>query len=445
MDYIRVGKPFISNPYPVLTAAGTTEVSVYYFLYQDVRIWLVDTPGFDDTDRSDSDILKDVAFWMASVYTKEARLAGIIYLHRISDVRLGGQALKNLRMFKKLCGQNNLNSVILATTHWSNAEGVRISEQVGHEREMELIGTEGFWGGMVENGSEVMRHDGSPKSALDIVLTLVRRRLRVVLDIQTQLVDEKRSLDDTDAAQALQAELMRERKRFQEKLEQVQRDMESALEDHDKEWQEQLEKEGRLYEEKIKKTHAETEALKTNLEKIVKEKEAQFKALQDEMKQQQKKYEEDINAANASIQEVQRQHEQQKREHLESLGSLRLEHSNQMRDIERRIREESDEAMRQQLKDQQEAYEKMYERQVDEQNRRWKQQEDSLRRQEAERKREREECDRKIRDLELQTRKSKNFFFSAVQGICSALSLGLEILTLLKSCTRLYRSLNEIS
>lgn len=135
--------------------------SAYYFWHQAVRIWLIDTPGFDDTERSDSDILKDVAFWLASVYTKEARPAGIIYLHRISDVRLDGQALKNLRMFKQLCGQNSLNSVILATTQWSSADGVRISERVGRGRGMELIDTEDFWGGMIEKGSEVMRDDGA--------------------------------------------------------------------------------------------------------------------------------------------------------------------------------------------------------------------------------------------------------------------------------------------
>ena len=132
---------------------------------------------------------------------------------------------------------------------------------MGSERETELIDTEGFWGGMIEmigRGSEVMRHDGSTESAMDIVLKTVKRKLRVVLDIQTQLVDEKRSLDDTDAAQALEAELTRERKRFQEKLDQVQSDMKSALEDHDKEWQQQLEKDKKLYEDKIKKTRGDS-------------------------------------------------------------------------------------------------------------------------------------------------------------------------------------------
>jgi len=258
---------------------------------------------------------------------------------------------------------------------------------------------------MIEKGSEVMRHDGSRESAMDIVLKIVKRKLRVVLDIQTQLVDEKRSLDDTDAAQALEAELIRERKRFQEKLDQVQSDMKSALEDHDKEWQQQLEKDKKLYEDKIKKTHEETAALKTNLEKIVKEKEAQFKRLEEEMKAQQRKYEKDISRAQSSIQEIQRKHEETKTAHLESLSSLRVENANQMRDMERQLREASDEATRQQLKDQQAAYDKMYERQVEEQNRLWAKERDALKRQEDLRAREQAEYQRKLDALELKARK----------------------------------------
>jgi chromosome segregation ATPase len=405
---------------------------VYYFWHQGVRIWLVDTPGFDDTDRSDSDILKDVAFWLASVYTKEARLAGIIYLHRISDVRLGGQALKNLRMFKQLCGSNNLNSVILATTHWSDAEGARISERVGREREIELMGTEGFWGGMIEKGSVVMRHDGSTESAMDIVLKIVKRKLRVVLDIQTQLVDEKRSLDDTDAAQALQAEIIRERKLFQEKLDQVQSDMKSALKEKDEEWQKQLEKDKKLYEDKIKKTHADTAALKTNLEKIVKEKEAQFKKLEADMKAQQRNYENQISQQQSSIQDLHRKHEARERAHSESINNLRLEQANQMRDMERQIREANDETSRQQLREQQEAYDRMHERQTEEQNRRWEREQEAFQRLEAQRAREQAETQRKLDALERQSRKSKAFFSDVVRGIGTALGLVLEIARLVK-------------
>jgi hypothetical protein len=36
------------------------------------------------------------------------RLNSVIYKHRISDPRIGGAIKKNLRMFKKLCGNHEL-------------------------------------------------------------------------------------------------------------------------------------------------------------------------------------------------------------------------------------------------------------------------------------------------------------------------------------------------
>src|SRR5213078_803546 len=113
---------------------------------------------------SDSEILKDIAFWLAAAYTNETKLAGIIYLHRISEPRMQGSALRNLRMFKQLCGEDNLDSVIFATTHWTHA-GVKISETVGRNRERELADREGFWGGMIQRGSKMVRHNGSRESA----------------------------------------------------------------------------------------------------------------------------------------------------------------------------------------------------------------------------------------------------------------------------------------
>jgi hypothetical protein len=156
----------------------------YYFEHQGRRVFLVDTPGFDDTNRSNSEVLKDVAFWLAAAYTRKTKLAGIIYLHRICDVKMQGSGLRNLRMFKQLCGTNNLRSVILATTHWTNTEGTSIPEAVGQARIRELVETKEFWADMVERGSKVTRHDGSKLSAMRIVSDLVDRKIRVTLDIQ---------------------------------------------------------------------------------------------------------------------------------------------------------------------------------------------------------------------------------------------------------------------
>jgi hypothetical protein len=52
-------------------------------------------------------------------HANNIKLTGIVYLHRIMDNKVGGSAMKNLRMFRALCGNYGLGSVVLATTHWS--------------------------------------------------------------------------------------------------------------------------------------------------------------------------------------------------------------------------------------------------------------------------------------------------------------------------------------
>ena len=93
-------------------------------------------------------------FWELRVLEKvrlSLYLLSITYLHRISDLRMQGSALRRLRMFKQLCGTNNLSSVILATTHWKNAEGVGILE-IGITRIKKLRKTTDFWGGISRMG-----------------------------------------------------------------------------------------------------------------------------------------------------------------------------------------------------------------------------------------------------------------------------------------------------
>lgn len=392
----------------------------------------MDTPGFDDTNRSDSEVLKDVAFWLAAAHTKETQLAGIVYLHRISDPKMQGSALRNLRMFRQLCGTNNLGSVTLATTHWKNADGVSIPESVGQERIKELVETHDFWGSMVERGSSVVRHDGSKSSALQIVSTLVNRRVRVTLDISKQLIDQKRSLFDTDAGKALQTELIAERKKFERKLSELKDDMEFAMQEKDLKWQEQLKADKANYQAHIQKTYSETEALRTNMKKIAEEKDAQFRALQDEMKRERRDYELKLNQSLNEIKtarEEQRRHAEEARQAKlasdERAESLAQEHQEQMINMAESIRQQHNEAMREQMeKDRQAAEERFQQQRADaraaaeEQRRRWEQQQEADRRREAQLEQQAEEQRERMEKLDLQARKSKNFFSDTLNAIC---------------------------
>ena len=93
---------------------------LYTFKYNKNTVHLIDTPGFDDTTLSDTDVLKAVAQCFHETYSSEIQLNGIIYIHRISDPRMTGNALKNLSVFRKICGDKSLECVVLATTMWDS-------------------------------------------------------------------------------------------------------------------------------------------------------------------------------------------------------------------------------------------------------------------------------------------------------------------------------------
>ena len=95
----------------------TTRVQIWTFELEGRSIHLVDTPGFDDTKRSDTGVLKDLAYWLSLSYEKKGiLLTGLIYLHPISQTRMAGTAFKNLRTFKKMVGSQSMHSVAQVTT-----------------------------------------------------------------------------------------------------------------------------------------------------------------------------------------------------------------------------------------------------------------------------------------------------------------------------------------
>ncbi|KAF2870051.1 P-loop containing nucleoside triphosphate hydrolase protein, partial [Massariosphaeria phaeospora] len=164
------------------------------------KVYLVDTPGFNDTWRSDDAILKEIAYFLAQTYRTGLRVGGIVYLHSIAENRVTGSAAKNFAMLERLCGPDAARQLILATTKW---------DLVGDEadqREAELISTKKFWGTMFENGSRVQRWDGHRPSALAIVQSLTVRADTfdlVPLRIQLELVDQSLALEDTLAGQEI--------------------------------------------------------------------------------------------------------------------------------------------------------------------------------------------------------------------------------------------------
>ncbi|KAG2074693.1 P-loop containing nucleoside triphosphate hydrolase protein, partial [Suillus decipiens] len=102
------------------------------------RVVLVDTPGFDDTFVDDSEILRRIAVWLAISCSDNMKLAGILYLHDITQTRMFGTSRKNLAMFRRLCGADAEKNVVLVTTKWGD-----VSPEMGESRERQLKSS--FW------------------------------------------------------------------------------------------------------------------------------------------------------------------------------------------------------------------------------------------------------------------------------------------------------------
>ncbi|KAF7966371.1 hypothetical protein HWV62_38919 [Athelia sp. TMB] len=183
-------------------SSQTSEIRAVRYMHplDNSPVIFVDTPGFDDTHRSDIEILSQIAGWFVKVYKEKIPLAAIVYLHRISDNRMAGSPLKNLNMFASMCGQEAMPRVVLGTTMWSE-----VNASTGERRQRELKET--FWADMIEQGCRMARFGDSFDSAWDMVGTLATQEDYAM--IATEIVADKKRLNETAAGLKLNEELMK--------------------------------------------------------------------------------------------------------------------------------------------------------------------------------------------------------------------------------------------
>jgi len=225
------------------------------FNLDDRRVVLIDTPGFDDTTQSDTDVLRTIAAFLEASYERGLMLSGVLYFHRISDLRMGGTQTRNFRMFQNLCGERALGNVAIVTNMWSGVE-----PEVGDAREAELMGEDIFFKPVLEKGARMARHEGTVSSAEEIVRLLVNNQ-PLPLQIQTELVDERKDIVETSAGQELNRELNGQIRKHQEDIRVITEEMEQAAKDKDEETRNELEFETRRMQDEIRRFENEAKRL----------------------------------------------------------------------------------------------------------------------------------------------------------------------------------------
>lgn len=256
----------------------TTRVQIWDFEVDGRRIHLIDTPGFDDTNRSDTDVLKDLAYWLGLSYEKKKiRLTGLIYLHPISHTRMAGTAFKNLRTFKKMVGSQSMRSVALVSTMWDERSGPE-----EERRDQMLRETPEFWKDIIAEGAKPHRHGRTRDNAVAIVKSLLPNE-PTVLSLQNELVNQGKELNRTEAGKEVDAGISLQRELLERKIEQTKADMTEALAAKDQKWVEQVAADQAKYEQQVQSTKTAQEEMKLSMEKIFAEREEQYKKSIQEM------------------------------------------------------------------------------------------------------------------------------------------------------------------
>lgn len=208
-------------------------------------------------------MLREIAGWLTASYSNKVLLHGIIYLHRITDVRMQGSAKKNLLMFKKLCGNEALQQVVLTTTMWD-----KVPHREAEDREKQLVNTPEYWGFMVSKGSTVYRHNNTVESAIRIIEKLARGSCTVTLDIQNQMVNQKQDLSQTAAGRELEGEIIKERQKWAAELKDAQEQMKEAIRLRDKESEQVLRELKDNFTTRMQRLERDNERLRIDTERL---------------------------------------------------------------------------------------------------------------------------------------------------------------------------------
>jgi hypothetical protein len=90
------------------------------------RVYLIDTPGFDDTDQSDAETLELLATYLSASYAAGVHINGVLFLHRITDVRVGGSGVRNLAMLRAMCDVQSYARFTFVTTMWPDEQSTAL-------------------------------------------------------------------------------------------------------------------------------------------------------------------------------------------------------------------------------------------------------------------------------------------------------------------------------
>ena len=171
---------------------------------------------------------------------------------------MGGVSLRNLRMFRKLCGEDALENVVVVTTRWDDVP--EEDRETMEKRENELMRTPGkFFQPLIAAGGQFLRHDNTEGSAGRIVETFLKNH-PIALQIQIEMSNGK-TLEETAVGSELAAELKKLGDKHSKEMKNLKEEMTVAIAEKDEALKKELEAERSKMEEEIAKWEKQKKAL----------------------------------------------------------------------------------------------------------------------------------------------------------------------------------------
>jgi len=303
------------------------------FIYNSTtRVHLIDIPGFTDidtdTDDNDDTTAQEAALARINALISAGKtISGIIFLHPITNEHNTGLALRNVELFRELCGASAQarSFAVLATSMWSH-----VDPDDGARREAALVtdgdGGDDFFAHMHREGSPVFRFSETRESALEILSYLLAQKSAeagllptppstpppatppqtATETVETEVADKAVQTEDDvfggngdDFARIILAE----RERHMARLADMYAHMEQATREHDGAMQGLFRAEVDALKQKITDAEAEQVRLRRMLAEVTEHKELEVCALKDELDRARRAYLADVEAQKASAEE----------------------------------------------------------------------------------------------------------------------------------------------
>jgi len=173
--------------------------------------------------------------------------------------------MKNIRTFKKLCGQDGLSRTTLVTTFWKSVE-----PEEGRQREEELLTKDDLWRVIKEKGGRAFRYEHKDKSSAKVVVEhIVSSKLGPKMLQFQQEMEDGRAIKDTKAGMEVDAAMEKLKSRHKAEIEKLRKELEEAKRVNDSEL-EQIKEEFEEAQEKLRKATIDHELLAVKKESLKK-------------------------------------------------------------------------------------------------------------------------------------------------------------------------------